>query len=68
MERRSFLAASGAAVLASCSHTPTQPTIGVAFDTLGTEYWLASRNAMTGSTLWWHDTQARSRTKTSAER
>ena len=31
---------------ASCARRPAQPTIGVAFETLQTEYWVASRNAI----------------------
>ena len=33
-------------ISASCARSPTQPTIGVAFETLQTEYWVASRNAI----------------------
>ena len=46
MRRRDFLVAGGTAVLTGCSHTPSQPTVGVAFETLQTEYWVASRNAI----------------------
>jgi len=46
MRRRDFVIASGAAVLTGCSQTPAQPTVGVAFETLQTEYWVASRNAI----------------------
>ena len=46
MRRRDFLVSGSAAVLAGCSQTPAQPTVGVAFETLQTEYWVASRNAI----------------------
>jgi ABC-type sugar transport system substrate-binding protein len=46
MQRRSFLVASGAAILTGCSQAPSQPTVGLTFETLQTEYWVASRNAI----------------------
>jgi len=46
MERRSFLITTGAAVLTGCSQAPSKPTVGVAFETLQTEYWVASRDAI----------------------
>lgn len=46
MQRRDFLVSGSAAFLAGCSQTPAQPTVGVAFETLQTEYWVASRNAI----------------------
>jgi ABC-type sugar transport system substrate-binding protein len=46
VSRRTLLAA-GPLVLAGCaSSTKQEPTIGVAFETLQTEYWVASRNAI----------------------
>lgn len=46
MQRRSFLVTTGATVLTGCSQGPSKPTVGVAFETLQTEYWVASRNAI----------------------
>jgi inositol transport system substrate-binding protein len=46
MQRRKFVAAGAAAFIAGCSRTGSQATVGVAFETLQTEYWVASRNAI----------------------
>jgi ABC-type sugar transport system substrate-binding protein len=45
--RRQFLLALAGAAVAGCKRQPrVRPLIGVAFETLQTEYWVASRNAI----------------------
>jgi inositol transport system substrate-binding protein len=44
--RKAALAVAALAALVGCSSGPAEPTVGVAFETLQTEYWVASRNAI----------------------